>query len=328
MGAQSKKPWIELRSAFLWKKEYKNLQWPVKKPISRAFTYIEGLFSRASNWQAGKEFSLARIKHFVYRKYVATNSSSPPQGHLPSRSSSPGASITFWQPAFDCKIRAAIGKSLALQKSVIHELVKAEPRLDKAVVVTRFVEAILKRASLLSLERRETAICQVLQLDPSSTRDGVIKKLNQLATTSLPAWTSSSFWSQKIDPILLCAITNANQELEAAIRQIRSIHPSLAVAQIRERHGRYRSNQTDTTFRTVSASDWPLQADRLLRAAIATEIEAEADAIRRASKKYPEVRVRAIEQRARHYGGAPRTTANSGTGGWPGLWIRTPDCGT
>jgi signal transduction histidine kinase len=70
----------------------------------------------------------------------------------------------FWQSSFDEKLAAVVGKSLKIQQATVREMVNAEPRVSEAVVVARLVQRLLKHASHLNLERRESEIRQILEL--------------------------------------------------------------------------------------------------------------------------------------------------------------------
>jgi hypothetical protein len=109
----------------------------------------------------------------------------------------------LWKPEFDRKLRNEIGKPLTEQNIVIDEIVIAEPRLSRAAVVNRFVRKLLNYASNSNLEMRESAIRQILRLQPALDRATVGIQLDQIARAGLPAWVNSNFWNREIDPLLL-----------------------------------------------------------------------------------------------------------------------------
>jgi uncharacterized protein YggL (DUF469 family) len=203
----------------------------------------------------------------------------------------------LWNPEFDGKLRNGIGKSVMEQNNAIKEILDAEPRLTRAAVVTRFVEKLLNHARNANLETRESAIRQVLQLQPGLDQATVGAQLDQIARAGLPTWVNSSFWSREIDPILLIGIRNARQEFESVLRRIKLHYPSTPLCEIKERHARYRSKKGGAEC--VSGGEWPIEPDQMLREAVAAEIKVEREAILRASRQHKELRVGAIQERMR-----------------------------
>lgn len=208
----------------------------------------------------------------------------------------PDSRSPVWRSTFDEKLAGVIAKSLKTQQAVIREIVTTEPRLSEAAVITRLVQKLLKHASHFSLERREATVRQVLELDSTLDRSDVVAKLNQLALVELPAWVRADFWSREIDPILLTGLKNANQEFEAVLARIQSLCPAVLPSEIRQQHVRYRSGNRKTPG-IPPVAGWPDKADCMLREAVALEIKAEREAIRRALQKHREVRPQAIEKR-------------------------------
>ena len=206
----------------------------------------------------------------------------------------------LWQSSFDEKLAAVVGKSLKVQKATVREIVNAEPRVSEVAVLARLVQKLLKHASHLSLERRESEIRQVLDLDPTLHRNEVVSKLNQLAMAGLPAWLNGEFWSREVDPILLTGLRNADQEFEAALGRIQALYPAVAPSQIRSRHAWYRSGNRNAAGIAASSrveAEWPVKADRILREALALERKTEELAIHRASQKHKDIRPEAIKRR-------------------------------
>lgn len=206
----------------------------------------------------------------------------------------------FWQSSFDEKLAVVVGKSLKIQQATIREMVNAEPRVSEAAVVARLVQRLLKHASHLSLERRESEIRQILELDCTLDRSQVVAELNRLAMASLPAWLSGEFWSREVDPILLTGIRSANQEFEAALGRIQSLCPAVPPSQIQSRHAWYRSGNRKAAGIAAGLSaetEWPIKADRILREALALERKTEEAAIQRVFQKHRDLRPEAIKRR-------------------------------
>ncbi len=203
----------------------------------------------------------------------------------------------LWNPEFDGKLRNGIGKSLTEQNSVIEEILVAEPRLSRGAVVTRFVRKLLNHASKSNLEVRQSAIRQIVQLQPELDEATVGAHLDQLARAGLPIWVNSSFWSREIDPLLLIGVRSAQEEFESVLSRINLLYPSASAWEIRERHTRYRSKKGGAEF--APEDEWPIEADQMLREAVIAEIKIERQAILRVSRQHKELRVGAIQQRMR-----------------------------
>jgi hypothetical protein len=258
----------------------------VASTITGSYTRIEKRPSLLRPGTTGREKRLAKSQP------ISTQAASVVERKAPTNR------VELWTPAFDEKLKNAIGNSLNEQNIVIQEILDVEPRLSRAAVVTRFVRKLLNYASNSNLERRESAIRQISELQPALDREAIVTKLNQIALANLPAWVSSSFWSREIDPVLLVGIRNANEEFEAVVGRIRSLFPTLPLFQIKQRHTHYRSKKRHARL-TIEESGWPPEANHMLLEAIAIESRTEREAILCVSRQHKELRLGAIQQRMR-----------------------------